>query len=116
RDEPPGNAVAHVAVLARLQPRRVVGGEQVADQRAPLHPAAVRIGLDPLRAQPLHLGAALVALDHLLGRGPARAVALCAGRGGLWLLDGLLGALLDAHGGAGDRLAGPALVVLSVSL
>src|SRR5436190_12924447 len=76
----------------------------------------MRIGLDPFRAQPLHLGAALVALDQLLGRGAARAVARCVGGVGLCLLGGLPGALLDAHGRAGGRLAGVALAALSVSL
>src|SRR5207244_3071655 len=115
-DEAPGEVVAHLLVLSRLHLRRVVRGEHLLDRRAPLHPAAVRIGIDPLRAQPLHLGPALVALDQLLapvvlllGGGRLRRCLLgrAVGLGGLGAGDLL-------HGGAG-ALAGGAVVVLLFS-
>ena len=63
RDQAPGHVVAQLRVLARLELGRVVGREHVLDQRAILQPAAVRVGVDPFRAQALHLGTALVEFD-----------------------------------------------------
>ncbi len=55
-DQPPGDPVAVLGVLALAQRLRVVGGQDVADLVA-LGPAARRVGVDAFGPQLLQLGA-----------------------------------------------------------
>ena len=67
-DQAAGDLVAQLRVLAGLERARVVRGEHVGDPRARRPQADRRVGVDPFRAQPLHLGAAFVDLDHAVAR------------------------------------------------
>ena len=103
-DQAPGEMVGQLGVLAVRKLGGVVRGEHVRDLR-PLGQAHVRVGLDAFRAKPLHLGAALVALDDELPRLRARAR---GARGGTVLRR----AVVHGRGGAPGAFALCCLLVL----
>ena len=77
-DQPAGDVVAQLGVLARLELGRVVGGEHVGDARARVPSVTGGIRVDPFRPQPFHLGPAFVEFD---ARRPARPAIGLRGRG-----------------------------------
>ena len=69
-DQATGDLVAQLLVPALVKLGGVMGGEHVGDARARLPQGDGRIGVDPFRTQPLHLGAPFVDLDDALGAPP----------------------------------------------